>query len=309
VAALASLAIAGCGSDGHKRATAGLVLERNGLLTQQAFDKSAPTSSLTPAFTLGGTAGPSNGSVRPDPDGLHVGVGPHRLGTWQGYFATTSATYPANSVIHVRMWRPQASFRSEDQSGIALLAVQTASSKALNYVLVAGVMSPGKVSWIVGYANGNTAYSNTRLLETVPSNAANQAVTLRTDGNSHYAVYFGSKRVYESSKLDLGVAPPFEVYLEVEARGVPYQVRFQNLWVTADNTVTVDGLHPGDRVTLTPVGDPPVQALANGAGRAQLTLPPSEAVGTGTLAIDGPGVRRRFAGVRFAGGDVYKVGG
>jgi hypothetical protein len=69
----------------------------------------------------------------------------------------------------------------------------------------------------------------------------------------------------------------------------------------------VGGLHPGDRVTLTPEGALPVRAVANVAGQAQLKLPLSEAVGTGTLTIDGPHIHRRYTGVAFAGGDVYTM--
>ena len=113
--------------------------------------------------------------------------------------------------------------------------------------------------------------------------------------------------MYQSTSLRLGVAAPFRVYLEVEAHGFPYETRFQDLWIAANSAVGVDGLHPGDHVTLTPKGDPPVSAVANAAGRAQLLLPLNEAVGKGTLTIQGPHVRRRFAGVAFAGGDVYRV--
>jgi hypothetical protein len=130
---------------------------------------------------------------------------------------------------------------------------------------------------------------------------------LRTDGHSRYVVYFGDQLVYESKALKLGVAPPLRVYLEVEARGIAYQTRFQDLWIASGNSVRVDGLDPGDHVTLTPDNDPPVHAVANAAGQARLLLPLNEAFGKGTLTIDGPHLRRRFRGVAFAGGDIYRV--
>ena len=67
------------------------------------------------------------------------------------------------------------------------------------------------------------------------------------------------------------------------------------------------GLPPGDLVTLTPDGRAPVRARADGAGVARLELPVNEAVGTGTFVIDGPHLQRRYAGVAFAGGDVYTL--
>jgi hypothetical protein len=298
---VARIATAGPGGD--------LVLERNGLLADYAFDKPAPTSSLVPTFRPGGTATSSGGSIRVGTDGLHVDVSPHRPGTWKGYYLATAATYPANSVVHVRMWRPPRSVPLASQSGILLLAVQTGASTALDYVLVADVVSREHETWIVGYANGNAVYAVTKPLASVPTSSPAEDVTLETNGDSRYAVYFGSRLVYESTRLRLNVAPPLRVYLEVEAKGRAYQTRFQDLWVAAGSSVTVDGLHPGDHLTLTPDGSAPVRAVADAVGQARLPLPLSKAVGTGTLRIDGPGMPRprRFAGIGYAGGDVYRL--
>lgn len=98
------------------------------------------------------------------------------------------------------------------------------------------------------------------------------------------------------------------MYLEVEAHGLPYQSRFQDLWIAADSSVRIAGLRAGERVTLTPDGEATVRALVNAAGEAQLQLPLYEAVGKGDITIKGPHMRRRFAGVAFAGGDVFRVG-
>jgi hypothetical protein len=299
--ALIAVLTAACGGV----STPALVLEHNGRLADYAFDKAAPTSSLTPTFRLGGTATTRHATVYLRSSGLYVHVDPHKLGTWRGFYEATAATYPANSVIHVRMWRPQRSVPLATQSGIALLAVQTGASKLLDYVLVAGVITHGQESWLVGHANGGTLYSKTKVLSDMPSAATSEDVTLRTNGSSQLSVYFGDKRVYESKSLKLGVAPPLRVYLEVEARGMAYVTRFQHFWVSASTSVRVTGLHPGDHVSLTPDGDATVQAVANATGQATLQLPPTEAVGKGTLTIDGPHLRRRFKDVAFAGGDVY----
>ena len=130
---------------------------------------------------------------------------------------------------------------------------------------------------------------------------------MRTDGHTRFTVYFGRTLVYASHTLGISVEPPFRVYLEVEARGVSYRTRFQNLWIAADDSLTLEGLRAGDRVTLAEVGLPPLHAIAAAGGRARLVLPLNEGVGSGTITIDGPAVHRRFPDVRFAGGDVYKV--
>lgn len=303
-AVLATLAVAGCGAAPH-----GLVLERSGLLADRAFDRPAPVASLTPAFRPGGTASAKEASADLSSGGLTVGVGSHQPGTWRGYYLATAATFPAGAVIHVWMSRPPQSVPLASQSGIALLAVQTAASRLLDYVLVAGVINHVQDSWLVGYANGNTDYATTRPLSIMPSAATAQDITLRTDGGSSYTVYFGRRLVYRSPRtLRLNVAPPLRVYLEVEARSFAYRTQFRDFWVAASDTITVAGLRRGDRVTLAPDGGTPVQAVAGAGDRARLVLPLPEAVGRGTFTIAGPHVRRRrFARVAYAGGDVYRL--
>ncbi len=284
-----------------------LVLEHDALLFHDAFDRPAPASSLTPAFRLGGTAPPGRASVGLSADGLHVGVGPHGPGTWLGYFAATSATFPAEAVIHVRMSRPSNDISQSSRSGISLLAVQTGASRLLDYVLVSSVTSDGQDTWFAGHATGGTAYATTKMLASIASGATTEDVTLQTDGRSRYAVYLGDRLVYSSATLDLGVQPPFRVYLEVQARGTAYQARFQDFWVAGGTSVGVEGLRTGDHVALAPDGHPAVSAIVGADGTARLELPPYEAVGRGTLTVDGPGTRLRFPGFAFAGGDLFAV--
>jgi hypothetical protein len=281
-----------------------LVLEHNGLLADSAFDKAAPTSSLTSSFILGGTAGAKHAKVSLQSSGLYVHVDAHKQGIWKGYYATTARTFPANSVIQVRMYRPQRSVPLASESGITLLAVQTGPCCLLNYVLVAGVLDHGQEYWTVGHANGSGKDTGTKTLLDMPSAATSEDITLRTDGKSHYSVYFGDTLVYQSKSLKLGIAPPLRVYLEVEARGMAYVARFQHFSVASGTSVRIDGLHPGDRVSLAPKGDTTINAVANVKGEARLQLPLTAAVGKGTLTIDGP-QSHRFKNVAFAGGDVY----
>ena len=174
---------AGCGGGGP-----GLVLEHNALLADSPFDTAAQTSSLAPTFRLGGTATLSDASVRVRSDGLYVDVGPHRLGTWRGFFVATGATYPADSV-----------------GGAWVL--------------------PGAVS--------------------------------------------GS--LDRRGQLATNRRPPF-----------------------------------GRSCHAHPRGDAPVRTLTNAHGQARALLPLNEAAGTGTFTIAGPHLRRRFTGVAYAGGDVYR---
>lgn len=303
------LALAGCGGSGSQSAPGGLVLERSGLLASVPFTAPQSSSSLLRSFRLGGTAGPSDASVHALAGGLAVDVGlpRRRSGRWAGYFAATAATYPAGAVFHVSMWRLSPARPFTSQTGISLFAVQTGEYNALNYVLVAGVVTRRSAFWAVGHAIGNLAYARTKILWITRSADTRQSVTLQTDGRGRYTVYFGNRLVYQSRALRLMITPPFRAYLEVEAHRAAYRTRFQDLWVAVSDTVTLVGLGPGEHVTLAPSGGAPVRALADAGGQARLTLPLYEAVGSGTLTVDGVGGRRRFAGLAFAGGDVYRV--
>ena len=81
---------------------------------------------------------------------------------------------------------------------------------------------------------------------------------------------------------------------------------YVNFWITRDNSILVEGLHQGDRVTLAPEHGTPVEAVADASGRAQLALALPQAKGEGTLTIQTGGSLRRFPRLLYAGGDVYR---
>jgi len=290
-----------------------LVRERSGLLLDYDFRSESPTADLLKDFELNGSAPSANSWASVQADGLHIGVGAHQPGTWEGFFAVTRAAYPASSVFHVRMSREPRNVMSRSQTGEAVFAVQTGTTKRtgdINYVLVASVTNAGCTYWEVGYAEGHVADATTTILWTGPPSptaSVSEDITLRTDGHSSYVVYFGNRVVYESKALKMNIVPPFQAYLEVQALEIAYESRFQDFWIVRDDAIVVDGLHEGDRVTLAPAGGAPVQAVADASGRARLTLAPPQAKGTGTLTILSGASPRRFPGLLYAGGDVYRI--
>ena len=318
-----ALLTAGCGSAGSESVPAtaatvvqpGLVRERSGLLIDYGFRNAAPAAALSTDFELNGSAPLSRSSASVQADGLHVGVERHQPGTFEGSFAVTRAAYPASSVFHVRMSREARDVMSRSQTGEAVFAVQTGTTKRtgdINYVLVASVTNAGFTHWEVGYAEGRVAGAKTTILWTGPPSRVapvSEDITLRTNGHSSYTVYFGNGVVYESNRLRMRITPPFQPYLEVQALEIAYESRFQDFWITSDDSILVNGLHQGELVTLTPANGAPVRALADASGQARLLLALPEAEGRGTLTILSGGSLRRFPGLLYAGGDVYRVRG
>ena len=318
-----ALLAAGCGGAGSGSAPAtagtvvqpGLVRERSGLLIAHDFRNAMPAAALSKDFELNGSAPRSHASASVQADGLHVGVGHHQPGTFEGFFAVTRAAYPASSVFHVRMSREARDVMSPLQTGEAVFAVQTGTTKRtgdIDYVLVASVTNAGFTHWEVGYAEGHVAGAKTTILWTGPSSrdaSVSEDITLRTDGRSSYVVYLGNAVVYESHRLRMRIIAPFQPYLEVQALEIAYESRFQDFWITSDDSILVRGLRQGDRVMLTPAKGAPVRALADASGQARLLLALPQARGIGTLTILSGGSLRRFPGLLYAGGDVYRVRG
>jgi hypothetical protein len=290
-----------------------LVRERSGLLLDHDFRSAAPIASLLDEFELNGSAPPANSWASVQADGLHVGVDRHRPGTFEGFFAVTRAAYPASSVFHVCMSREPRNVMSRSQTGQAVFAVQTGTTKRtgdINYVLVASATNAGSTHWKVGYAEGHIADATTTILWTGPPSpaaAVSEDITVRTDGHSSYIVYFGSRVVYRSNRLKMRIVPPFQPYLEVQALEIAYRARFQDLWITSDDSILLTGLDQGDRVTLAPTTGTPVRALADALGHARLSLAPPEAKGNGTLTILSGGSLWRFPELSYAGGDLYRI--
>ena len=105
----------------------------------------------------------------------------------------------------------------------------------------------------------------------------------------------------------MSIAPPFQVYLEVQALGVPYQASFQDLWVTRDDSLRLTGLDPGQQVSISIAGGPVARSRSLASGQAILPLTPPHATGAGVLTVTARPSSRRLTLAPFAGGDVYRL--
>ena len=103
------------------------------------------------------------------------------------------------------------------------------------------------------------------------------------------------------------IAPPFQVYLEVQALGVPYQARFQDLQVTREDWLRLTGLRPGQQVSLSVAGRALARARSLASGQAILPLIPPRATGAGVLTVTTGPSSRSVTLASFAGGDVYRL--
>jgi hypothetical protein len=291
-----------------RRMPTGVTLVRSGLVMADSFETSTPNRELQDHYVFNGSAAPGVGWIAARGRGLDVGVGSHA--NWAGWFAVTLRAAGPDVVWHALMSRPATPV--VDGVGEAVLAVQSASTQhngSINYVVVSALSSRGKSTWQIGSAHGFVSDAVTDRLWQEPlrvGTPSTEPVTLRTDGHRALTVWFGNRQVYSSHDLHMNDPAPFQAYLEVQGRGIPYVSNFKNFWVADAAPVTVQGVAPGSKVTLD-TGHAEVRATADAGGRAELHVPAPELVGAGTLRVRSRSGVRTFRHLHYAGGDVVQI--
>ena len=285
----------------------------SGLATSLSFHRPLPVRDLGDAFAFNGSATPGVGYASLDRSGLTIGVHGHP-DRFEGWFAVTRAAYPGAGAYHVLMAKPPGNVDRGNAQGEAVFAVQTGTTKLnglINYVVVASNSSRGATTWTIGYAHGHVADARLETLAQFPVPATSPVardITLTTDGRHRLAVWFGQGLVYASSRLHLDIAPPFQPYLEVQSRLVPYTSFFHDFWVTTGTGLTVSA-PSGARLRLVGAGGAVLATGVARQGTARLALPPPRARGTATLVVQMDGRRYRLGPFAYAGGDHYRVTG
>ena len=196
-----------------------------------------------------GSAGAGNGAASVRGGLLHVGVR-HATTGFRGWFLTTTGTTPATCAFQfsaaspppVDSWSPQA-------IGELVMAVQTSDTVRtgdINYVFVAeNVASNGHRNLTVGYSEGHLSHATEHLLKQVPWTPGPLQVAIRTDGGTTLGVWVDGSLFYAADTLRLGITPPFQPYLEVQARQTPYTVAYDGYSSVCQPDVTVSGLPEG----------------------------------------------------------------
>ncbi|MBA2560856.1 MAG: hypothetical protein H0V07_13415 [Propionibacteriales bacterium] len=302
---------------GEVVATAGsvqLIKEHSGVLADNGLRAAESSPALDAYFEFNGSAPPHHRCAKSGVDGLRIGVRPHDADVWEGFFAVSRTAYPATAVFHVAMARDRVEVPRSDQSGEAVFAVQTGSTKktgVLNYVLAASTTNDGHTRWVVGHAKGVMADAALTVLwggELQPSASADvaQDITIRTNGRSTLEVWFGYRQVFTADDLSLDIEPPFQPYLEVQALQIGYAATFTDYWVSQGDTVLVRGVPPGREIRLKSTDGTVLSAVASASGEAKLLLRLAAVRGRGMLSVES-GDRVLLGPFSYAGGDEYRL--
>lgn len=284
----------------------------SGLLAEEPFDTARPFRDIEDGYEFNGSATPGTGYVRVAASGLKVGVHQHGA-RFEGWFAVTRKAYPRDGVYHVDMSRPAGNVSGDGNQGEAVFAVQTGTTKQnglINYVVVASNSAGGVTSWLIGYSHGHLADARLETLSSTapsPSAATSEGVTLRTDGRRSFEVWFGASRVYASDALALDIAPPYQPYLEVQARRIAYESSFQDFWITSSDAITVQGLPAGEQVELVGKGGDQLASSVVRGSAAVLRPPLPQCRGSASLLVRRPGHTVQLGPFSYACGDTYRV--
>lgn len=250
-----------------------------------------------------GSAGPDNGLAFVSGGLLHVGV---RRPTpdFRGWFLTaTSATPDACTFQFSAASPPPVTAWSPDAVGELVMAVQTSDTVTtgdINYVVVSeSVSAEGQRVLSAGYSVGHLSHATEHVLKRVPWVPGPLHVAISTNGDDHLSVWVNGSLFFESTDLAMGIVPPFEPYLEVQARQTAYTVSFDGYSSVCQSDIAVSNLPDGTVATLDR------QSVTAHGGSAVFPRGTSSPPVTGVLSLALPGTARpvTFASHTYWSGD------
>ncbi|MGH9080937.1 MAG: hypothetical protein ACRDYE_12855 [Acidimicrobiales bacterium] len=257
-----------------------------------------------------GSAGPSNGTAVASGGLLHVGV---RQATtdFRGWFLTTTGTVPDSCAFQFDAASPPAVAPAAPGGvGELVMAVQTGSTATtgdIDYVVVAEVVrADGQRVLQAGYSTGRVRNALEHVLKRVPWGPGPLQVSIETDGQDRLQIWVNGSVFLDATGLQMGITPPFQPYLEVQALSTPYSVAFARYASVCGDDVAVEGLPAR---TLVSLGG---RVVAAGAQGAVLPLDRTGGPVSGVLELSEPGAARpvRFRAHTYWPGDrfVYRAG-
>lgn len=258
-----------------------------------------------PGWVANGSAGPANGLATVGGGLLHVGV---RRPTpdFRGWFLTATSPTPATCAFQFSAASPPPVTSTNGGAvGELVMAVQTSNTVTtgdINYVLVAEtVTSDGRRNLIVGYALGHLSHAVAHVLKETPWFAGPLQVAIETNGNDSLSVWVNGQPFYAATDLQMGIKPPFEPYLEVQARGTAYSVAYDGYSSACQNDLAISDLPDGSTARL---GTTTV-AAHDGVAAFPLSQIAPPVTGELTLSLPGSAEPVRFSRHRYWPGDRF----
>jgi hypothetical protein len=250
-----------------------------------------------------GSAGPANGLASVSGGLLNVAVR-HATPGFAGWFLTATSPRPASCVYQFTAASPPpVTVSTPGATGELVMAVQTGSTIVtgdINYVFVAELVpANGQRSLVAGYSLGHLSHATEHLVKQAPWAPGPMQVAIQTNGDNRLSVWINGTSFLQADHLHMGITPPLEPYLEVQAERTPYTVAYSRYSTVCQSGVVISGLPDGTVATLGHLSATAHDGTA--VFPADKWSPPV----TGVLALDRPGttVPVRFASRTYWPGD------
>ncbi len=265
----------------------GVTFDAPGSATTRIPESTSLAIPAYPGWEANGSAGAANAFATIDGGLLNVGV-VRPTNDFRGWFLTATSATPTNCAFQFdAMSPPPVASSTPGAVGELVMAVQTSDTVTtgdINYVVVAEIVDPGgRRSLLTGYSLGHLSHAVEHVLKEVPWTAGPLDVSIESNGSNQLAVWVDGALFYRATDLHMGIAPPFEPYLEVQARHTAYTVAFRGYSSSCAPDIAVSNLTDGSTVRL---GN--LHAVARG-GSAVLPLAQSAVPVTGALTLSESG--------------------
>lgn len=298
----------------YRSAAAQLILTSSGQLWDTHFQQ--PLKDYRNRYHYNGSESAHRRFVTWSKGLLNIGVNQSGIPAFKGLFAVTEPSFPAGSFVETSM-KPIRAVPQSGQVAETIVAVQTATTHEnaeINYVIAALTQISGANLLQLGYANGVYAHAKTFILRNYRAphlftTVSREPITISTNGLHDLRIWLGSQLLLNQSRLDLNIIPPFQVYLEVQSKGLRYAARFHSLLIYRSNHVAIEGLPNDARIqALGSRGRPLAQGISS-HHTFIIGLRPPRLQRWATISITAAGHTRTFRHVDLVGGDTYAYHG
>lgn len=247
---------------------------------------------------------------------LDIGVNQSGIPAFKGLFAVTEPSFPAGSFVETSM-KPIRAVPQLGQVAETIVAVQTATTHEnaeINYVIAALTQISSADLLQLGYANGVYAHAKTFILRNyraphLLTTVSREPVTISTNGLHDLKIWLGSRLLLNQSRLALHIIPPFQVYLEVQSKGLRYAARFHSLLIYRSNHVAIKGLPRDAHIQVLGSRGTRLAQGISGHHPFLIGLRPPRLQRWATISITVADHTTTFRHVALAGGDTYAYHG
>ncbi|HZS74515.1 MAG TPA: fibronectin type III domain-containing protein, partial [Candidatus Nitrosotalea sp.] len=223
---------------GTANATNSITKVQSGLVTSDSL-----TTGDTSNWTFGGTA--TSHDYYEDFQGLHIGVKSPKNGQWVNYYA--HLPQPDAQLFHTTITIPDTTVAD----GVSNVGLYVEGSDYIPHVGCEAYADSTGYYWDVEQSS-DAGQTYTILYISQPSSMSQtQDCTIITNGSNYLKVYIGTKMVFSSTTMNLGMSTPFITFVQddTSSSSAMHYATYSNYYVTANENIKVTN-NPSNAATV-----------------------------------------------------------